>query len=204
MFRPLDVVQADLGYLEPDFYDVVAEAWDEYATRHREHRGQYLPRQQADLVHRYMELACRRRFEGSAGVVMPPDGSQAFFMDFDQRYRVKPRKLNRDFTVCNNTTRLALDFVDQDDVQTELPGMPDALTKLHLGYLLNVAGSGMASVHVVCPSSVEGNYWEWLLTRPYTMQEPATLPTGRKPGPRARPKESQQPAAEKHDDGSVG
>ncbi|MBF6604205.1 MAG: hypothetical protein IVW53_01295 [Chloroflexi bacterium] len=202
MFRPLDEVQADLQHLEDRCQTVVASAWADYAEQHRALRWQYnVPRVQAVLLHQYMENWARSLFVDEPSITMPPPGSQLFFLDYRHKYIIKPRKLNHDFTVANNSTRLALDFVEQDDGQLALDSMPEPVTNLHLGYLLNATRSAMISAHIVCPNGVAGYRWEWTLRAPDVGSEPIRLPAP-DTGPRARPKEVEPPAAEERQDAS--
>jgi hypothetical protein len=200
VIRSRDQVQAEIRHLEDRWYDVVDGGWSDFSKAHKALRAAYtVPRVQAILVHQYMENRARAIFAGEAGIYMPEVGEQLFFLNYQNRYIIKPRMLYRDFTVASNNTRLAWSFEDQD--QLPLPFMPDPVTNLHLGYLLNATRTGMASAHIVCPDGVGGTAWEWTLQGGAEAAGPITMPIpAPTTGPRARPKEAEPAAAEERRD----
>ena len=206
MPRLREEAQADLASLSGTLYRIPADAWDEFNERHRELRGDYLPRSQANLVHDYMEKAARSLLADEPGIYMPEPGTQTFYIGIRHTWVFRLHKLNNDFTICNNSTPLSLEFLDQDDVQLGLPAMPGSVTNLHLGYLLNVTETGMSSVHIVCPNGPGAYYWEWtLLPEADQGREPVALPIAPQPSEPdrlARPKPSEKPVEQPAKDGS--
>lgn len=175
MQRSRDDAEDDLGWLFPLLYRIVDEAWAIFAAEHRFLRGDYPLRAQATLVHTYMEKVARTILEGMPGVNMPPPGTQGFYIEVDNRWRIRLRKLNTDFSVCNNSTKITWEFATQQDEQLGLPAMPEPVTSVYVGYLLNGTKSGMASAHVVCPDNEENYRWELTLLPP-AEEPPVQLP----------------------------
>lgn len=201
MRRSLDEVQRDLGHLEGALAGVVDGGWDLYTEKHRDLRGGYHLRAQAMLVHIYMEQTARSTLDEISSISMPVPGSQLFYINFENKYLIKPRKLNPDFTVVTNWTALGFDFEDQDSVQMTLPGMPDPVTKLHLGYLLNPAKSGYSSIHIVSPDGVGRVEWEWTVASTASDSGPIRFPVTPPPdgGRLAWPKREEKPEVKRSD-----
>lgn len=205
MLRSLAEAQLDLAEYQDVFYRIPAEGWDWFHERQRELRGGYTPRTRADIVHDYMEEKARALFADVPGVWLPPLGEQGFSITIRNKWCLQLHKLNDDFTICNNSTRLALEFLDQGGGQLPLTGMPSPVTNLHLGYLLNATETGMASAHIVCPNGTGAYHWEWtLLPEASAGPEPAILPLEppAKPGSLVRPKPSEKPLERPAKDGT--
>lgn len=193
MFRPLEEALADLEPFDVDFYRIPRLAWDHYNDKQRTERG-FLSRLriQADMLHGYMEWYARQLLTGRPGIALSSPEEQGFHFDILDKWRFRLHKLNDDFTIQNNRTALALQFIEQDAEQMAFFGEP---TNLHLGYRLNSAKSGLASVHVVCPRSEEDVSWHYTVLPQEPKDDARIVPirpdTG-PPSPRLRPIE--QPA----------
>lgn len=184
----MEEAQADLEELEPKLRLIPVRAFERFNEKQREERALFRLRVQADVIHAYMEHEARALLRTEWSVVLSPPSMQAFYFDVLGHWRVRLHKLNDDFTIENNRTRLALDFVEQVHPQTSL-GLADHPTNLHLGYRLNSAKTGLASAHIVCPASEQEYLWQYILPEPGD-QEPERLPTvpPMQPlGPRLRP-----------------
>jgi hypothetical protein len=209
LVRSMDEALADFGDgrgvgLGEALRLIPVRAWARYNDKQREERAVLSrPRIQADMIHGYMESQARVSLADHSEVALSPPTMQAFFIDVMRKWRLRPHLLNDDFTIQTNTTRLALEFVEQAPTQLELEFGEPVLTNLHLGYRLNSARSGLASVHIVCPKSKEAVFWHYTLLGPEIdgpLPERAVRPDG--PRPRLRPSEA--PAEEPRRAGESG
>ena len=155
--------QRDLAPFEEHLAEVVVGGWGDYIAKYPSRLKDFHLRLQAMLVHSHMEQRARAVFTGVSGFHLPPPGGQTFFVDYDNRYRIRLHKLNPNFTIAYNMTLEAVGFLTQRTDQLVLPGMPDSVTNLNLGYVLNATKSGPASVHLVSPDGLRGYSWEWTL-----------------------------------------
>ena len=196
MVRSIDEALADFGDgrgigLGEVFRLIPIRAWARYNDKQREERAVLSrPRTQAGMIHNYMEHQARLALADHPDVSLSPPNMQAFFFDVMGRWRFRPHLLNDDLTIQTNTTGLALGFVNQAPSQRGL-GLGQDLTNLHLGYRLNSARSGLASVHIVCPTSKEVVFWHYTLLGPdadWPTLDRAARPDG--PRPRLRPGET--------------
>jgi hypothetical protein len=162
-------------------------AWQRYTSRPVEDRAILgRPRHQADIIHGYMEYEARQILSARTDVQVSLPTMQEFFFDVFGRWRFRLHLLNDDFTIRHNPTKSGLEFVRQGSAQIDL-GLYQEHTNLHLGYRLNSANSGLASVHIVCPKSEEAVAWHYVLLPPEDLPSPdqSLRPDG--PRPRVRP-----------------
>lgn len=201
MVRSRDEAQGDFGELEPKLRLIPVRAFARYNERQRDERAFFRLRTQADVIHAYMEDEARVLLRTEWTVTLAPRSMQGFFFDVLGKWRFRLHKLNDDFTIENNRTMLALEFLDQAPTEPTL-GLLTNPTNLHLGYRLNSAKTGLASVHIVCPNGEEQIAWQYILPGPKD-QEPEPLPAvPQQPmGPRLRPL---QPAREPRRTGESG
>jgi hypothetical protein len=198
----MEEAQADLAELEPKLRLIPVRAFQRYNDKQREERALFRLRVQADVVHAYMEHEARSLLRTEWSVVLSPPSVQAFHFDVLGKWRLRLHKLNDDFTIENNRTRLALDFLEQTQPQTNL-GLAPPPTNLHLGYRLNTAKSGLASVHMVCPTSEQEILWQYILPEPGE-QGPEPL-RGTPPTPPAAPRlRPAEPAERRQRNGESG
>jgi hypothetical protein len=149
-----------------------------------------------------MEDEARTLLRTEWSVVLSLRSIQAFSFEVLGKWRIRLHKLNDDFTIENNRTKLALDFVEQVHPQMTL-AFETPPTNLHLGYRLNSAKTGLASVHVVCPTSEQEIQWQYILPEPGEQgPEPIRgVPSTQPPAPRVRPA---QPAERQRRSGESG
>lgn len=188
--RSMEEAQADLAELEPKLRLIPVRAFERYGEKQREERAIFPLRVQANMIHAYMAHEARNLLRTEWSVVLSPLSIQAFSFDVLGKWCIRLHKLNDDFTIENNRTRLALDFVEQVHPQTSL-GLAPPATNLHLGYRLNSAKSGLASVHVVCPTSEQEILWQYILPGPGEQgpEQLPSIPPALPPAPRLRPAE---------------
>lgn len=187
MVRSRDEAEGDFGELEPKLRLIPVRAFARYNDKQRLERAFFRLRTQADMIHAYMEDEARTLLRTEWSVTMSPRSAQGFFFDVLGKWRFRLHKLNDDFTIENNRTILALEFLDQAPTQPNL-GLVANPTNLHLGYRLNSAKTGLASVHIVCPKGEEEIAWQYILPEPLD-QGPETIPgvPSQPTGPRLRP-----------------
>ena len=180
---------------------IPVKAFDRYHDRQRDERAVFRPRVQADIIHAYMEAEARGLLRTVWNVVLSPPSMQAFFFDVEGRWRFRLHKLNDDFTIENNRTVLALEFIEQRGPQIALGLGHAEPTNLHLGYRLNPVRTGLASVHIVCPTSEQEIAWQYILPAPDVGPQPAQPVRPVRPdGPRLRPGETPAEAPRRADE----
>lgn len=166
---------------------VPVKAWDRYNDRQREERAILSrPRHQANMIHGYMEHQARVALGDHRDVVFAPPTMQALYFDVLGKWRIQLHLFNDNLTIQHNTTGRAIEYIEQIPSQLEL-ALGEPPTNLHLGYRLNSARSGLASVHLVCPKNAEAAFWHYMLVGTDLdgpILTPTALPVG--PGPRLR------------------
>jgi hypothetical protein len=183
---------------------IPVRAWARFNYAQRDERAVLSrARVQADMIHNYMEHEARTLLADDQLVVLSPISLQAFTMEVMGKWRLRLHLLHGDFTTSVNTTGLGLQFVQQRADQLELDFRGPQLTNLHLGYRLNSARSGLASVHIVCPKSEEAIFWQYTLLGP-DIDGPEGDRITRPDGPRPRLRPGMVPADEPRRTGESG
>src|SRR3989304_5508498 len=157
MTASLRQAQADLARYQARLRRCIQAAIANYQAEIRRFAYRHTKRSQASLVHDYMVDAIRAEFQDEPGITFSTRRN-LFTVDFFHRYLIKLKKHDRYLRTSNIPTQLVLDWLDQK--QLELPDMPDATTKLHLGYQpgLTLATS---KVWLTCPDgSTPDCRWE--------------------------------------------
>jgi len=167
MTASLRQAQADLARYQARLRRCIQAAIANYQAEIGRFAYRHTKRSQASLVHDYMVDAIRAEFQDEPGITFSTRRN-LFTVDFFHRYLIKLKKHDRYLRTSNIPTQLVLDWLDQK--QLELPDMPDATTKLHLGYQpgLTLATS---KVWLTCPDGSTLD-WKWELAS----EEPMELP----------------------------
>jgi hypothetical protein len=184
LLRSVDDAQTDLADLATPFYRIPELAWERYNTQLWTQRGIFNLRVQADVVHSFMCHFARELLTGQPGVTLSSPDAQTLTAEIRRRFtwRMRLHKFNDDLSVPFNDTILGLEFIEQLGQLT----LEEEPTNLHLGYRLNPTRSGMAGVHVVCPSSEDQIEWQYAVQRPDDGSEPTPFPAPAPLGPRPR------------------
>lgn len=207
MIRTESQACASLGRLEELLHQCVHAAWDDYANPTLygpQSRAIHTLRTQATIVRDHMVYHARQLFGNIAGVTFVERG-QLFLLNVENDFVIKLKRLDRALRTANIPTQLALDFNEQ--TQLSLPGLPNPVTHLHLGYQLNRTKSGMAKVYVTCPDGSRV-FWAYELEAPAisAFNVVTTMPRfdDDKPQRRVRPRQSAGPKSAATDDGKEG
>lgn len=207
MVRSMEEALADFGDgrgvgLGEAFRLIPVRAWERYNDRQREERAILSrPRHQADMIHGYMEHEARVSLVEHPDVLLSPPTMQAFYLDVMGKWRIRLHLFNDNLTIQHNTTGRAIEYVEQVPTQLDLAlGVPP--TNLHLGYRLNSARSGLASVHLVCPKNAEAAFWHYMLLGT-DLDGPILTPTSLPTGPAPRLREGLEEAPRRTGEGSA-
>lgn len=190
--------QADLGPSVPLLVEIVRTAYSEYVRDHAQMRHEYSKRTEANIVHDLIRAKLVAGLKGLPGWTPRMIMKQLFLLEFEDKYRVKVKKLDPQLRSRNIPTQNVLDFMLQV-IQPSL--FPDA-TALVLGYQLNAAETEVASVWITCPNGENGRHWEWeLVEKAAVIQMPerkgAPAEQGRS---EVRPKVQPKPATQVSDE----
>jgi hypothetical protein len=125
MLISLDELPEVLGKHIAQLRGIVRQALDEFVKDHRALRYRYSTRSEASIIHDYMVW-----FAKQAGFAWKVKRN-LFLFEVGQDFRIKPKRLSKNFQTSNIQTRLVLQFEDQrplrlfDDLD---------LTNVFLGY----------------------------------------------------------------------
>lgn len=119
-----------------------------------------------------MRKHARFQLDNIPGVLVI-EGSQTFLINWWDRWVMKLKKLNHDFSTSNIQTQQVMLFNGQ---QLEMPTLEQP-TNVYLGYTLNKTKSGAKGIHLVCPNSSR-TYWAWHLSSDEPMTLSASIEVG--------------------------
>lgn len=158
--RTKEEAQQDLEPAVPILIHAVRDSFAQFVREHSQMRHGYSKRTEANIVHDLIRARLIAELRDVPGWTTRMILKQLFLLEFEDKYRIKLKKLDPNLRSRNIPTQNVLDFMFQV-VQPSL--FPDA-TSLVLGYQLNVAETEVKSVWITCPNG-EGRHWEWELAQ---------------------------------------
>ncbi|MBA2707864.1 MAG: hypothetical protein H0U59_08690 [Gemmatimonadaceae bacterium] len=89
MYRSFEQAKDELGPYDGLLNEIVTGGWRTYGEKHPHRFQDFLARNQADLVHRYMELRARVVLADVPGFELSPFGEQTFWMRYRDLYVIR-------------------------------------------------------------------------------------------------------------------
>lgn len=159
MIRTKDQAQHDLAHVLGRLHSCVEASLQEFSKDHGGLRFKYFGTAEPSIIHSLMKWQLEQAFpEGNAyGVRTMVTRKNLFVALVGDQYRIKLKKLGRDFSTRNVMTQAVMNFREQREAQLELLPAP---TNLHLGYRpKNKAELLTSDIWIVCPNGDRGPHW---------------------------------------------
>lgn len=152
MVQPQDDVVAILSPHLEIIRQCISSAWEDYMRECNSIRHKTTPRSRASIVHDNMVFNAKALFDDVTGVRYL-DNKGLFLLIFDERIRLRFKKLDEDKMPHNIPTQQTMSFLEQMD----LPGIPQA-TNIIAGYELNSLQTEISTICLTCPNG-SSNAW---------------------------------------------
>lgn len=166
---------------------IVAESVDDFRQLPAHQRAVYRTRTRANIINDHMTQRAVRALSGVPGLQLKFQRGQLQITVKD-KLRIVLKKLDHRLRPTSIPTQQAMNFVNQ--MQSAMPGMPDAVTNVVVGYQWNVLQTGLNGVYIVCPHGRQ-NDWVLEITQPGGVVPLAVAPIPASPlPPRVIPRRS--------------
>ncbi|MPZ51039.1 MAG: hypothetical protein GEU75_17350 [Dehalococcoidia bacterium] len=148
--------QAD-AILEPHkakLLEVVATAVQNYYSDDSSLKVNHSKGTRSSIINDEMRAAARRVFGNVSGVAFTTKRGM-FLLYVDNQIAIRFKKLTRRLLAQNHPTQQALAFSNQKQLGQQLgplPGTPDPMTHVNVGYQMNALDTGVSGIYAACPN----------------------------------------------------
>jgi hypothetical protein len=160
MVHSREDAQRILGPYNEVFSDIAYSAIGDYRNSDSLAQARHTRRSKSSIINDYMVHHAKEKLTGLPGIqfVQVRGGTRIIV---GNEFQVRLKKLDDRLRSSNVPTQLVMDFLFQ--VQALLPGMPDRLTNVVVGYQWNALQTEPKGVYIVCP---RGLHNEWVIPLP--------------------------------------
>jgi hypothetical protein len=171
---PLEFARKILKPIQDILQQVITLSWNDYhddKLYSQAMRLRHTPRTRANIVWDHMVFYAKQLLADVNGIRFYEE-EELFLVYYKETVALRFKKFNDDKHSCNIQTEQTKIFFGQED----LPYMPAKISRLVVGYQLNLMQNDIKSILVTCPIGQKRNAWEWGLSDEATSEQVDILP----------------------------